>query len=101
MYQDEKHEPQLNELTKRLYAEGYTRENYPGYVVWGDWQNFSYKWEHELKFVWETPCGLLVSGDSNIGRGIACGDMSYNGIWYCPENNNPDIRCPMCKKECE
>lgn len=100
MYQDETHEPQLNELTKRLYSEGFTRENHPDYVYWGDWQNFGYKWEHMLTLTWETPCGLLVRGDSDSGRGLAISDMSFDGVWYCPENDNPDISCPLGKKDC-
>lgn len=100
MYQDETHDPQLNELTKRLYAEGYTRENHPDYVYWGDWQNFGYKWEHMLTLIWETPCGLMIRGDSDTGRGLAISDMSYDGVWYCPENDNPDISCPLGKKDC-
>lgn len=93
MYQDETHPPMLNELTKKLYTEGYTRESYPDYVVWSDWQNFGYKWEYALTLTWETPCGLLIEGDSAQGRGIACSDKFYNGVWYCAENNNPLVRC--------
>ena len=62
---------ELNTLTQRLYAQGYTRENHPDTVCWGDWQNFSYKWETMLGFTWETPCGLLVQGESNAGRSVA------------------------------
>ena len=39
---------ELNDLTRRLYAQGYTREHHPDTVCWGDWQNFSYKWETML-----------------------------------------------------
>ena len=49
---------ELNALTRRLYAQGYTRENHPDTVYWSDWQNFGYKWETMLGFTWETPCGI-------------------------------------------
>lgn len=86
----------LNELTKRLYAEGWTREHHPEHVLLGDFENFSYKWEYALKLVWETPCGLLVDG-----RTVAANDTSYGGVWYCPENGNPLLNCPYGNKSCE
>ena len=85
---------EINALTRRLYAEGYTRENHPDTVYWSDFQNLGYKWETMLGFTWETPCGLLIQGESDIGRGLACGDAAYQGVWYCPENNNPLLLCP-------
>lgn len=91
----------LNDLTQRLYAQGYTRENHPDTVYWSDWQNFGYKWEVMLQFTWETPCGLLIEGQSHIGRSLASSDASYQHIWYCPENNNPLLLCPYGRKECE
>lgn len=90
----------LNELTKRLYREGYTREHPPDFVCWGDYENFAYKFETLLQFTWETPCGLLIRGDSDTGRDLACGDTSYDGVWYCPENDNPLLRCPHERKMC-
>ena len=83
-----------NQLTQDLYAAGYTREDHPSFVYWSDWQNFGYRFEALLKFVWETPCGLLVDGKSDLGRGLACSDASFQGIDYCPENDNPLLRCP-------
>lgn len=44
---------ELNALTQRLYAQGYTRENHPDTVCWGDWQNFSYKLETMLDFTYQ------------------------------------------------
>lgn len=85
----------LNDLTKRLYSEGWTRDNHPDFVFWGDYENFSFKWEYLLSLVWETPCGLLVDG-----RTVAASDVSYGGIWYCPENGNPVIRCPYSRRDC-
>lgn len=89
---------ELNALTRRLYAEGYTRENHPDTVYWSDFQNLGYKWETLLGFTWETPCGLLIQGESDIGRGLACGEAAYQGVWYCPENDNPLLPCPYEKR---
>ena len=89
---------ELNRLTQDLYAEGYTREQHPNFVYWSNWQNFGYRWEALLKFTWETPCGLLIRGDSDLGRGLAAGDAAYGGICYCPENDNPLLLCPYEKK---
>jgi hypothetical protein len=92
---------ELNDLTKRLYIEGYTRENHPDTVYWSDYQNLGYKYETMLGFTWETPCGLLIQGESSIGRGLACEDASYGGVWYCPENDDPLLRCPFDRKDCQ
>lgn len=91
---------ELNELTKWLYAEGYTRENHPDTVYWSDYQNLGYRFEVTLGFTWETPCGLMVRGDSDIGRGLAFADTSFGGVWYCPENDNPLLRCPFDRRGC-
>ena len=72
----------------------------PPFVYWSDWQNFGYLFEALLKFTWETPCGLLVDGKSDLGRGLACCDASFQGIDYCPENDNPLLRCPHERKDC-
>lgn len=100
MYQDETHPPVLNALTEQLLKAGYTRENYPEHVYLSDWQNFGYKWEYVLGLVWETPCGLMISGDSAIGRSLGISDTTYNGIWYCAENDNPLVRCRLGKANC-
>lgn len=92
---------ELNALTKRLYAEGYTRENHPDTVYWSDFQNLGYKWETMLGFTWETPCGLLIQGESDVGRGLACEEAAYQGVWYCPENDNPLLKCPYEKRDCQ
>lgn len=89
-----------NQLTRDLYAAGYTREDHPSFVHWSDWQNFGYLFEALLKFTWETPCGLLVDGKSDLGRDLACCDASFQGIDYCPENDNPLLRCPYERKDC-
>ena len=86
----------LNKLTKHLYDEGWTRDNHPDSVYWSDYENSGYKWEYLLSLVWETPCGLLVDG-----RTVAASDVSYGGMWYCPENGNPVLRCPYSCRDCE
>lgn len=84
-----------NQLTRDLYAAGCTRENHPSFVYWSDWQNFGYLFEALLKFTWETPCGLLVDGKSDLGRGLACCDASFQGIDYCPEMTTHCCAAPM------
>lgn len=86
----------LNDLTKRLLSEGWTRDRHPDNVYWSDFENFGYKSDYIFKTVWETPCGLLVEG-----RSVFTSDVTYNGVWYCPENNNPMIRCPYGKTGCK
>ena len=78
----------------------FARPEHPSFVYWSDWQNFGYLFEALLKFIWETPCGLLVAGESSLGRGLACSDASFQGIDYCPENDNPLLRCPYERKDC-
>ena len=91
---------ELNSLTRWLYAQGYTRDHHPDTVCWSDWKNFGYKWETMLGFTWETPCGLLIQGESEVGRSLAISECSYQRVWYCPENDNPLLRCPYQQKGC-
>lgn len=97
---------EYNLLTKHLLAEGYTADNYPDYVRicrsgWGKelWQNmaggFEYTKECLSKMVFKTGCGLLVEGSR-----FSTGHMSYMGIDWMPENNNPVITCPFRKDDC-
>ncbi len=98
---------EYNLLTQRLLAEGYTAENYPGYVEvcrssWGKelWQNlaggFEYTREYLKSMVFKTGCGLLIKGDR-----FTTGSMSYMGKDWRPENDNPVIGCPYRKCECD
>ena len=80
---------ELNTLTRRLYAQGYTRDHHPDSVYWGDWQNFCYKWETMLQFTWETPCGLLIQGESNVGRDVAVSECFYQHIWSARKTTIP------------
>lgn len=100
-------EKELNLLTQNLLKEGYTKDNHPDYVrvcssSWGKelWQNlaggFEYTSEYLKTMVFKTGCGLLVKGTH-----FSTGSMSYMGIDWIPENNNPVITCPYRKNECE
>ena len=82
---------ELNELTRRLLAEGYTPEDTPpGMQAYkqheGGW---TYERETLKKMVFETPCGLLVEGSRFI-----TGYMSTRGVTWRPENDNPVVTCP-------
>ena len=87
---------EVNELTRRLLAEGYTPEDTPPgthpYVdYYGGW---TYTGEAIRSIVWETPCGLLAEGQNFLN-----GYLSYQGIDWRPENDNPVITCPCFPSE--
>lgn len=97
---------EYNLLTKKLLEEGYTAECHPEYVevcrsAWGKelWQNlaggFVYTRECLKSMVFCTGCGLLVNGTR-----FSTGSMSYMGIDWIPENDNPVITCPYKKDAC-
>lgn len=88
----------INKLTQKLLAEGYTKENYPDYVSeWNDFYGgFEYKYNYRNTLLFSTPCGLHIKGSS-----WACGNMSYQGIVWSMENDNPTINCPYHKNNCE
>jgi len=77
----------MNDLTKRLFAEGFTREHHPDYVTWSNWNDFEYTAAALREMIWEAPCGLIKQG---------CGynNCSQNGVTHCPENDNPLFGCP-------
>ncbi|UYO61830.1 hypothetical protein LNN31_13705 [Acetobacterium wieringae] len=87
-----------NELTKRLIAEGWTKEKHPDWVNDYDWfyGGFRYTSKHLDSLVFATACGLLIEG-SHWGNGTS----SYMGIDWIPENNNPTVKCPRGKVGCE
>ena len=85
----------INDLTRRLLAEGWTRDHHPDAVYWSDFENFGFKWEEQLKMRWTTGCGLCVDP-----RDAAMSDTTYQGVWYCTENGNPAIRCPYGRRDC-
>lgn len=58
---------ELNKLTQRLFAEGYTKDRHPDYV--DDWTyqsefygGFEYSRAKKNSMVFSTPCGLLIQG---------------------------------------
>ena len=81
----------LNELTKRLLAEGWKPEDTPPgtkeyFWFYGGW---TYTREALAALTFETPCGLLVNGSR-----FRNGDMAFQGISWQPENDNPVVCCP-------
>ena len=88
---------ELNELTKRLFTEGWTKENHPNWVKdFNKWYGgFEYTIEAQRKLVFETPCGLLVKG-SHWNTGY----MSYMGVDWTIENYNPTLNCPYRNDNC-
>ena len=85
-----------NELTRLLLKAGYTKEEPPDFVE--KWNAFYGGWTYNYKtwnyLVFETPCGLLVSGAELYG-----GTMSYMGVDFTFENNNYVICCPKFNRE--
>lgn len=86
-----------NLLTKKLLADGYTKENYPDYIRgWDDFYGgFEYKASYRDKLTYITPCGLHCKGSS------AMGGMSFQGIQWEYENDCPTIICPFYKRDCK
>ena len=98
---------EYNELTKRLLAEGYTADNYPNDIVKlpnnylskenpldNFYGGFEYLRIYADSIVYKTGCGMFVTGKS-----VIC-NMSFMGIEWCHENDNPVIRCPFDKDKC-
>ena len=83
---------EVNELTRRLLAEGWKPEDTPpGTEPYKDYYGgWTYTGEAIRSMVWETPCGLLADG-----RHFLNGYMSYQGIDWRPENGNPVLCCPV------
>ena len=85
-----------NELTRRLLAEGYKPEDTPpGMCAYAAHEG---GWTYDIatlrSMIYETPCGLLAKGDH-----FTNGYMSYGGIDWRPENDNPVICCPVFTSE--
>lgn len=86
----------MNELTKKLLAEGYTKDNHPKNVKWyANMHEFEYTSEFLSQSVWEAPCGIMRKGYFTGGY------LCYAGIEWRVENNNYNFHCPYRKKECE
>ena len=97
---------EYNLLTQKLLAEGYTAENYPDHVrlpsgcygkdpLQNIYGGFEYTLQHRARMIFKTGCGLLIKGNSFIGS------MSYMGILWIPENDNPVVNCPYRKDSCD
>lgn len=86
-----------NELTKQLFAEGYTKEAYPEYIKEFNefYGGFIYRPEYRDTMVYLTGCGIEVSGKEVIGT------MMYLGHDWSYENFNPLLVCPYSRDECE
>ncbi len=86
----------MNDLTEKLFSEGYTPENHPENVEWhSGWREFQYTKAAAILMVWETPCGLLRKGCIQD----ACGNGSFMGVTYSIENGNLRIGCPYYYKD--
>ena len=97
---------EYNKLTQRLLTEGYTAENHPKEVklpggVFGKspleniYGGFEYQRYYSDEFTYETGCGKHVKGIHVVDN------MGFMGINWCHENENPVVRCPYDKSECE
>lgn len=86
---------ELNNLTKKLLSEGYSKENPPPhYIKWDDfyggWQYHSVQTENMCLI---TPCGLMQ-------KAWFIHEISFGGINWCLENDNALVFCPYQKKGC-
>lgn len=86
---------EINELTKRLLAQGYSEDHQPeGYIpynkYYGGWQ---YSPNQQRNMVVTTPCGLMEQAQLAF-------DMGYMGIDWSLENDNVTVCCPYGKLNC-
>lgn len=87
----------MNALTSKLLAAGYTKDDNFEYIRWNEnWNEFEYTHKFISYMVLEAPCGLLMHGKSFNG-----GAMSYMGIDWTLENNNAVYACPYKRVNCE
>lgn len=94
-----------NLFTQYLFAQGYTFEHYPDYAklphngcdrhLFDILGGFEYERNYRHSKVYSTGCGLLCKG-SDFSNGY----MSYGGIDWKPENNNPVVCCPYQVNHC-
>ena len=78
---------ELTKITKELLAQGWTKDQTSeGFRPWNDFYGgWEYKRSTYAKFVFQTPCGMLIKGDKVIS------DMAYMGVHWMVENDNPVI----------
>ena len=81
---------EINDLTRKLLAEGYTEERYPDYVRKYDWfyGGFTYKQETKREMTFKTPCGLYCKYESILEG------MSYGGYDWSIEYGRAICFCP-------
>ena len=81
---------ELTKVTKELLAAGWTKDQTPeGFRPWNDFYGgWEYKESVFRKFVFRTPCGMLVKGTKVIDN------MFFMGVDWMVENDNPVINCP-------
>ena len=81
---------ELTKITKELLTAGWTKDQTPeGFRPWNDFYGgWEYKESVFRKFVFLTPCGMLVKGTKVIDN------MAYMGVHWMVENDNPVINCP-------
>lgn len=90
---------ELNKLTKKLLAEGFSKDNPPSnFRSWNDFYGgWEYSIEQERNIIIETPCGCVGNAATNGANGIT----SYMGVDWRLENNNALVACPFNKFDCE
>lgn len=93
-------EMETNKLTQCLLAEGWTKDQIPpGCRPWNEYHGgWEYAYHSRLNVTFETPCGLILKRTEMSHSGY----MSYMGVDWTEENDNPTILCPFYDKEfCE
>lgn len=96
---------EYNLFTQKLFAQGYTFEHYPDYAklphhgcdkhLFEILGGFEYKRHYLYNKVYATGCGLLCKGSE-----FSNGYMSFAGIDWKPENDNPVVCCPYRVNHC-
>ena len=85
-----------NLLTEKLFQDGYTKDYYPNYIH--QFLKYSGGFVYKASFVdslfVKLPCGMVAKARRFLR------EMSYNGVDYCFENNNPVFVCPFGKNCC-
>lgn len=94
-----------NLFTQTLLKQGYNRENFPPYArlpngyskkeMFDLFGGFEYQPWYLKQKVYVTGCGLLCKGSY-----LSNGYMSFMGIDWKPENNNPVLCCPYRIDHC-
>ncbi len=94
-----------NLFTKELFEQGYSFEHYPNYAqlpnhscdrrLFDILGGFEFERHYLYSKVYATGCGLLCKGSE-----FSNGYLSYGGIDWKPENNNPVIGCPYWVNHC-